>query len=72
MTLPLASHKQSFSIYHQSSPFRKVSAKVLLKWQLDVLYPWNPRLDHFRLTPGPTNEQGFKLTSNTFRQRKFP
>ena len=36
LTLPLASHKQSFSIYCQSSPFCRVFAKVLLKWQLHV------------------------------------
>ena len=41
ITLPLASHKQSFSIYCQSSPFRRVFAKVLLKWQLHVFLNHN-------------------------------
>ena len=37
ITLLLASHIQSFSIYRQSSPFRGVFIKVLLKCQLYVV-----------------------------------
>ena len=34
--LPLASYKLSFSIFHQSYPFHKLSAQVFLKWVLHV------------------------------------
>ena len=35
-TLPLASYKQSFSIFCQLSLFTRVSAKVFLRWHLHV------------------------------------
>ena len=57
--LPLSSYKQSSYIFHQSSPFRKVSPRVLPQMALPCLskvrqtiYQWNPCLDHFLLAIG--------------------
>ena len=86
ITLPLSSYKQSSSIFCQSFPFRKVSPKVLPhRWHLHLSMSFQNMANHISMQsmfrslsighwPERTsciNWEGFNLSSNIFRHKKF-